>query len=105
MIITGLTAAFVVNYLLAQSAGSSLGDVGGRPAWRWMYLAQAVPALVFLIALVFPPDSPRHLVGSGREARAPAVLPRLFGPDEAARKPRQRRNKLLWGNGESTLVA
>src|SRR3546814_6085591 len=42
MIITGLTAAFVVNYLLAQSAGSSLGDVGGRAAWRWMYLAQAV---------------------------------------------------------------
>ena len=86
MIITGLTAAFVVNYLLAQSAGSSLGDVGGRAAWRWMYLAQAVPALVFLIALVFIPESPRHLVGSGREEQARAVLTRLFGPDEAERK-------------------
>ena len=44
MIISGLTLAFVVNYFLAQSAGSSLGDLGGREAWRWMYLAQAVPA-------------------------------------------------------------
>src|SRR5690606_18697699 len=38
MIITGLTAAFVVNYFLAQAAGSSLGEVAGLPAWRWMYL-------------------------------------------------------------------
>src|SRR3546814_13010374 len=76
MIITGLTAAFVVNYLLAQSAGSSLGDVGGRAAWRWMYLAQAVPAPVFLIALVFIPASPRPLFLRGPEVPASAGLPR-----------------------------
>jgi len=86
MIITGLTAAFVVNYMLQQAAGSSLGDVAGRPAWRWMYLAQAVPAVVFLIALFFIPESPRHLVGTGRDEQARGVLARLFGPAEADRK-------------------
>jgi MFS transporter, SP family, sugar:H+ symporter len=86
MIITGLTAAFVVNYFLAQSAGSSLGDLGGISAWRWMYLAQAVPAVVFLVALFFIPESPRYLVSRGRGAEANAVLTRLFGPAEAARK-------------------
>ena len=45
MIISGLTAAFVVNYFLAQSAGSSMGQIGGFAAWRWMYLAQAIPAV------------------------------------------------------------
>ena len=79
MIITGLTAAFVVNYFLAQAAGSSLGEVGGIPAWRWMYLAQAVPALVFLVALFFIPESPRYLVGRKREEEAIGVLARLFG--------------------------
>jgi SP family sugar:H+ symporter-like MFS transporter len=86
MIITGLTAAFVVNYFLAQSAGSSLGDVGGMPAWRWMYLAQAVPAVVFLVALFFIPESPRYLVSRGRQAEASKVLTSLFGPAEAERK-------------------
>jgi SP family sugar:H+ symporter-like MFS transporter len=86
MIITGLTAAFVVNYFLAQTAGDSLGELGGRPAWRWMYLAQSVPAVVFLVALFFIPESPRYLVSRGRDAEASKVLTSLFGPEEADRK-------------------
>ncbi|GAA0268449.1 sugar porter family MFS transporter [Alteraurantiacibacter aestuarii] len=86
MIITGLTAAFVVNYFLAQSAGSSLGQVAGLPAWRWMYLAQAFPAVIFLVALFFIPESPRYLVSRGRDEEARSVLTRLFGTVEADRK-------------------
>ncbi len=86
MIISGLTAAFVVNYFLAQSAGSSMGQIGGIAAWRWMYLAQAIPAVVFLVALLFIPESPRYLVSRRKDAEAHAVLTRLFGPEEATRK-------------------
>jgi MFS transporter, SP family, sugar:H+ symporter len=86
MIITGLTAAFLVNYFLAQSAGGSLGDVGGISAWRWMYLCQAIPAVVFLVALFFIPESPRYLVSKGRSEEARKVLTSLFGPAEADRK-------------------
>jgi MFS transporter, SP family, sugar:H+ symporter len=87
MIISGLTAAFVVNYFLQQSAGgNSLNAVGAMPAWRWMYLAQALPAAVFLVALMFIPESPRYLVSRGREEEAKGVLTRLFGGDEANRK-------------------
>ncbi len=86
MIILGLTAAFVVNYFLAQAAGSSLGEVGGIRAWRWMYLAQAVPAVVFLVALFFIPESPRYLVGRKREQDATTVLSRLFGAGDADRR-------------------
>ncbi len=86
MIITGLTAAFVVNYFLAQAAGNSLGDVAGIAAWRWMYLAQAAPAVVFLVALFFIPESPRYLVSRGRVEQARKVLTSLFGSAEADRK-------------------
>jgi MFS transporter, SP family, sugar:H+ symporter len=86
MIISGLTAAFLVNYFLARQAGSSLGEIAGTEAWRWMYLAQAVPATVFLIALFFIPESPRYLVGRGREDAALKVLTKLFGSEVAARK-------------------
>ncbi|ODP38702.1 sugar porter family MFS transporter [Sphingomonas turrisvirgatae] len=87
MIITGLTAAFVVNYYLAASAGASTEPFwGGYEAWRWMYWMQAIPATVFLIALFFIPESPRFLVSKGRDAEASAVLTSLFGADEAARK-------------------
>lgn len=87
MIITGLTAAFVVNYYLAQSAGSSTSGFWlGLEAWRWMYLMQAAPAAVFLVALLFIPESPRYLVSKGREEDATRVLTALFGAETAATK-------------------
>jgi SP family sugar:H+ symporter-like MFS transporter len=93
MIITGLTAAFVVNYYLAQSAGSSTSGFWlGLEAWRWMYLMQAAPAAVFLVALLFIPESPRYLVSKGRDEEAMQVLTSLFGADTAATKLVEIRN-------------
>ncbi|MEQ7874514.1 sugar porter family MFS transporter [Sphingomonas sp. ASV193] len=88
MIITGLTAAFVVNYFLQQAAGNdSLRPFwAGIAAWRWMYLMQAIPAVVFLLALFVIPESPRFLVLMKREEEALAVLTRLFGA--AAARPK-----------------
>jgi SP family sugar:H+ symporter-like MFS transporter len=88
MIITGLTAAFLVNYALQQAAGNDSTQAigGGLAAWRWMYLAQAAPAAVFLIALFFIPESPRYLVAKGRDAEARGVLARLFGAAAADSK-------------------
>ena len=87
MIIIGLTIAFVVNYFLAASAGISTNAFwGGIEAWRWMYLMQAVPAAIFLIALIFIPESPRYLVSKGRDEKASSVLIRLFGAGVASTK-------------------
>ena len=86
MIITGLTAAFLVNYFLAQTAGSSLGEIAGTTAWRWMYLAQAAPAAIFLLALFLIPESPRYLVMKGKDEAARKVLTKLFGAEAADRK-------------------
>jgi len=87
MIITGLTAAFVVNYFVAAGAGVSTASFWfGLDAWRWMFLMQALPAAIFLVALLFIPESPRYLVSKGREAHATSVLAKLFGADIARAK-------------------
>jgi SP family sugar:H+ symporter-like MFS transporter len=87
MIITGLTAAFLVNYYLTAAAGVSTNLFwGGLEAWRWMYLMQALPAAIFLVALFFIPESPRYLVAKGRHDHASSVLVKLFGTDAGAAK-------------------
>jgi SP family sugar:H+ symporter-like MFS transporter len=87
MIIIGLTIAFVVNYFLAATAGVSTNPFwGGIAAWRWMYLMQAIPAAIFLIALIFIPESPRYLVSKGRDEIAENVLAKLFGSGIARAK-------------------
>jgi len=80
MIITGLTGAFVANFALARYAGGSTAPFWfGEPAWRWMFWLQAIPAAIYFLALLIIPESPRYLMVKGHEARAHAVLAKLFG--------------------------
>jgi SP family sugar:H+ symporter-like MFS transporter len=52
---------------------------GDLEAWRWMFLVEAVPSVVFGIAVAFIPESPRYLVAAKKDAAALAVLQRLEG--------------------------
>jgi SP family sugar:H+ symporter-like MFS transporter len=86
-IISGLFCAFLSNYLLARSAGASTETLWlGQAAWRWMFWMQAIPSTIFLLLLLFIPESPRYLVVKGRKQDASAVLARLYGQGEAKTK-------------------
>jgi MFS transporter, SP family, sugar:H+ symporter len=79
-IISGLTAAFLSNYFLAEASGSALNTLWwDYEAWRWMFWIELFPATVFLVALLFIPESPRFLVVGGRRDVARTVLLRLYG--------------------------
>ncbi|MCJ8157917.1 sugar porter family MFS transporter [Sphingomonas sp. LaA6.9] len=95
MIITGLTGAFLANYVLAATAGGSQATLWlDFPAWRWMFWMQVIPAGIYFLALLFIPESPRYLVVKGRVADAERVLTRLFGAAEASRKVEEIRASL-----------
>ena len=85
--LSGLFLAFVNNYLLAATAGSSTTEFWlGFEAWRWMFWVELIPATIFLCALFLIPESPRYLVLSRHREKALEVLTRLTGAAEAARK-------------------
>ena len=56
MLVLGILTAFVSNYFL--------GGVG-KNAWRWMVGVETVPAIAYLIAVFFVPESPRWLILHG----------------------------------------
>lgn len=86
-IISGLFMAFLSNYLLAKAAGASTEALWlGHAAWRWMFWMQAIPSAIFLVLLLFIPESPRYLMVKNRRADAEKVLTRLYGPAEAQLK-------------------
>jgi SP family sugar:H+ symporter-like MFS transporter len=74
-ITTGIFAALLSDALLANGAGGASHALwAGLEAWRWMFIAGAVPALVYgWIAFVLP-ESPRFLVLRGDESKARAVF-------------------------------
>jgi SP family sugar:H+ symporter-like MFS transporter len=86
-IISGLFMAFLSNYLIAITAGSSVATFWlGYEAWRWMFWVEVLPATIFLVALALIPESPRYLVLVRRRELAIEVLTSLGGRAVAIRK-------------------
>ena len=76
-IVTGILAAYFVNWLLSGL---------GAESWRWMFASAAAPSLVFFVALLRIPESPRWLVRRGRQQAAFGVLKRIGGELAARRE-------------------
>ncbi len=81
-IVLGIAVSALVNYALASAAGGSAsGDLLGLQAWQYMLLVAALPALVYGVASLAIPESPRYLVGLGRIDTARDILTDLEGGD------------------------
>jgi MFS transporter, SP family, xylose:H+ symportor len=79
-IVSGILLVYFVNWVIAaQGTEAWLFSTG----WRLMLGSEVIPALLFLVLLLFVPDTPRWLVMKGRDDEARAVLVRLVSEDEA----------------------
>lgn len=74
-IVTGIFTALLSNALLANIAGSAANILWfGIDAWRWMFMVEAIPAIVYGIMALRLPESPRFLVARGDIDKASQVL-------------------------------
>jgi sugar porter (SP) family MFS transporter len=79
-IVSGIFLSFVVNYLLQWLAGGPNEPLWlGLDAWRWMFLAMALPAVLYGTLAFTIPESPRYLVASHKIPEARRVLSTLLG--------------------------
>lgn len=79
-IVTGIFLTLFINALI-QSGGDAAWNT--TLGWRWMLAAEVVPAVGLLALLFVVPESPRWLIGVGREAEARLILERVGGPEHA----------------------
>ena len=88
-IVTGIFLALLVDYALDTAAGGSLKNLAGLAAWRWMFLAMVVPALLYGGLAFTIPESPRYLVAKSRLDEARSVLRRVLGDIDLGAKVAQ----------------
>jgi len=78
-IVLGIFTALLIDAWLASSAGGASHLLWlGLAAWRWMFLAATLPALVYGTLVLGVPESPRYLVAKGRLAEAKDVLRKVL---------------------------
>ena len=92
-IVIGVLLAQVVNWLISlydpadlpldPTFAQILATWNGQTGWRWMFAAEAVPALAFFGLMFFVPESPRWLIKNGKKALAESILSRVGGLEYA----------------------
>jgi len=88
-IVVGILLAQIMNWLIARpvlpgaTAQQILLSWNGQWGWRWMFAVTAIPSVLFLVATLLVPESPRWLASKGRHIQALRVLERLGGRDYA----------------------
>ena len=89
-IVIGILLAQVMNWRIAEavpahiSPEALLASWNVQHGWRWMFMAVAVPAVIFLAAAFAIPESPRWLLARGRHQSARNVLRKICGNAEYA---------------------
>ena len=78
-IVIGILLTYYINYLLA-----------GHPVgWRWMFGIGLVPALLFMVGMLFVPESPRWLLSKEKVEQSNKILTKIGGAPYAAEVGRQ----------------
>ena len=94
-IVLGIFIALLADYVLANAAGGSEHSLAlGLAAWRWMFLAMTVPAVLYGGLALTIPESPRYLVSRMRLDAARDVLRRVLGDIDVDAKVAQIRQSL-----------
>lgn len=84
-IVLGILSAQIINMLIAQEVPLGASDSfireswNGQMGWRWMFLAEVVPAVSFFVLVLFVPESPRWLVKTGKPQLALPTLMKIGG--------------------------
>ena len=86
-IVIGISVAFFSNYLILQIGGSGSDwsqQLGiDQWSWRWMLGIEALPAALYLLGLLFVPESPRWLISQGQEQKAKEILCMVYSETSA----------------------
>lgn len=86
-VVLGILITNLCNYFLADT---------GANAWRWMFGLGTVPAVVFMLGVLFLPESPRWLMKVGRNEDAEKVLYKI-GSEEFVTTTQEAIRKSLKG--------
>jgi SP family sugar:H+ symporter-like MFS transporter len=82
-IVVGIFIALLCDYFIALGAGGSAEAPFwfGVPAWRWMFWSEIPPAILYGVAALMIPESPRYLVAQGQDRKAADILAKVVGGD------------------------
>ncbi len=100
-IVVGVLLAQITNWGIAETIPENISSIeilkswNGQTGWRYMFWAEAIPALLFFLLIWFIPDSPRWLIKNNKPKQASNILEKIGGFQYATDTTNEINNSIL----------
>ncbi len=81
-IVIGINVVYFINLIIA-STGSDQWNIDF--GWRYMLGSELIPAVLFIIMLIFVPESPRWLMMNNKKSKVYSILNKINRPEETTK--------------------
>jgi len=88
-LVSAFQLMITIGILVSYFSDLAFADEANPYSWRWMFYVGVFPAIVLFLGMIFLPESPRFLIGKGKEEEGRKVMDKLEEPalvEEAIQK-------------------
>lgn len=91
-LVSSFQLMITIGILVSYFSDLYFADESNPFSWRWMFYVGVFPAIILFIGMIFLPETPRFLIGKGKDERGRKVLEKVEDPelvDSAIQKIKQ----------------
>ena len=88
-LVSSFQLMITIGILVSYFSDLHFADESNPESWRWMFYVGVFPAIILFVGMLFLPETPRYLIGSGKEEQGRKILSKLEDPtlaDESVNK-------------------
>ncbi len=79
-LVSSFQLMITIGILVSYFSDHALADESNPFSWRWMFYVGVFPALILFIGMIFLPETPRFLIGKGKDEKGRKILARVEDP-------------------------
>jgi len=88
-LVSSFQLMITIGILVSYFSDLAFADETNFESWRWMFYVGVFPAIILFVGMLFLPETPRFLMGKGKEEEGIRILKKVEDPalvDEAIKK-------------------
>lgn len=79
-LVSSFQLMITIGILVSYFSDLAFADESNPFSWRWMFYVGVFPAIILFVGMLFLPETPRFLIGKGKEEKGRRILSRVEDP-------------------------
>ena len=79
-LVSSFQLMITIGILVSYFSDLAFADESNPESWRWMFYVGVFPAIILFVGMLFLPETPRFLIGKGKEEKGRKILQKVEDP-------------------------